>query len=447
MRRREEADCACVHVQGDSVPLDPPARGTTSPTPAPLGLHLAIIEPSYGGQPLQARPPDGRPATLLVAGRRRCSRSTTNSCRPQISGGPYALVREDGGYRRGLDGRLLLKREAKGDLPHVRRRLTADEGAFVVEAARAEAQAAREAIAVGRGVARRSAGAPGSDHGHELRRAPQRCRAFPCRLRPCRRPATDQYLSLVVRVTEGCSWNACTFCRLYSGVSFRVKARVELADHLTTLRDYFGRSLALRRSIFLGDANALCVAPERLLPLLAIVAAAFPGLPLYSFVDAWTGQRRTASDWSACRALGLVRVYVGLESGDPELLAWLGKPGAPDDALRLVRALHEGGLDAGVIVLVGAGGERFAAAHVARTAEVLDAMGLGPRDVVYLSEYVDDPTLAYGRQAARRTGPRTAVSRARTPAARGDHEGGPPLAGPAPRPLRPARVRLLIEPA
>ncbi len=350
--------------------------------------------------PLELVLPDGRSATLLVgAAATVLAVEDTVVSSWDLAGRPYALVREGGSYRRGLDGGLLLKSEAEGDAPRLRRRLTADEGTLVVEAARSEAVAARAALATApaRSEALERLATIAAMDEAALRIDAERFRVVcgPVGILP-----PDQYLALVVRVTEGCSWNACTFCRLYSGIPFHAKAPAELRAHLTALRDYFGRSLALRRSVFLGDANALCLAQERLLPLLETVATAFPGLPLFSFVDAWTGQRRTASDWSACRALGLVRVYVGLESGDPELHSWLGKPGTPEDALRLVRALHEGGLAAGVIVLVGAGGERFAAAHVARTAEVLDAMDLGPSDIVYLSEYVADPSLAFGRDSA-----------------------------------------------
>jgi radical SAM superfamily enzyme YgiQ (UPF0313 family) len=91
---------------------------------------------------------------------------------------------------------------------------------------------------------------------------------------------------------------------------------------------------------------------------------------------------------------------VGLETGDPGLLSWLEKPGRPEHAVELVGALRAGGVAVGVIVLVGAGGERFDQRHVARTADVLSAMRLGPDDMIYFSEYVDDPSLAYGRHAA-----------------------------------------------
>ena len=384
---------------------------------------------------------DGRPATLLLG-----EASTVLSVDDalvsswDLAGRPFFLVRETGSTRRGLDGGLLHKREATAEGPRLRRRLSAAEGEPIVEAARRDAAAALgvvagvavviprdpggtavviprdsgwtgpEESAGGFLVARREE-APRDDTAEAVRRLQAIVGMDAAALRedalrflaasgPVGILPPDQYLSLVVRLTEGCSWNACTFCSLYRDVPFRWKRKAELEAHLAALRAYFGPSIALRRSVFLGDANALCLAHDRLLPLVEAVAARFPGAPLYSFLDAWTGQRRSSAEWRRYARLGLKRVYVGLETGDPGLLAWLEKPGSPRDAVDLVGALHEAGIGAGVIVLLGAGGERFAMAHAARTAETLTAMRLGPDDLVYFSEYVDDPSLAYGRRAA-----------------------------------------------
>jgi hypothetical protein len=346
---------------------------------------------------------DGRPATLLLR-----EDSTVLSVGDglvsswDLGGRPYALVRETGTYRRGLDGGLLWKREATAGAPRLRRRLSASEGEPAVEAARrdaGQALASLEARVIPRDraeAARRLRAVVGMDAAALSEDAAR----FLAACGPVGILPPDQYLALVVRLTEGCSWNACTFCGLYRGLPFRWKGRDELLAHLAALRGYFGPSIALRRSVFLGDANALCLAHDRLLPLVEAVAAAFPGAPLHSFVDAWTGARRSGDAWRRYAALGLRRVYVGLETGDPGLLSWLGKPGSPGDAVDLVGALREAGVAAGVIVLLGAGGERFAEAHVRHTAETLAAMDLGPGDLVYFSEYVDDPALAYGRKAA-----------------------------------------------
>jgi radical SAM superfamily enzyme YgiQ (UPF0313 family) len=352
--------------------------------------------------------PGGRPATLLLGDDSTVlSVDDTFVSSWDLGGRPYALVRETGTYRRGLDGGLLRKREATADGPRLRERFTAAEGEPVVEAARREAEAAARAL--GRPIPGEEQ--PGRWRAEALRRlrsvigmdAPalrDDAARFLAACGPVGILPPDQYLALVVRVTEGCSWNACTFCRLYRDVPFRFKSPDELAAHLAALRAYFGPSIALRRSVFLGDANALCLAHDRLLPLVEAVAGQLPGAPLFAFVDAWTGARKTVAEWRAYAGAGLRRVYVGLETGDPGLLAWLEKPGSPQEAVDLVGALHEAGVATGVIVLLGAGGERFAEAHAVGTAEALSAMRLGPEDLVYFSEYVDEPGLAYGRRAA-----------------------------------------------
>jgi hypothetical protein len=353
---------------------------------------------------------DGRPATLLLG-----EVSTVLSIDDalvsswDLAGRPYALVRETGTYRRGLDGRLLWKREATAQAPRLRRRLSAAEGEPVVEAARRDAEAALGALAGTAPVMPRDTNSTGPEE--SVRRLRQVVALDAASLRedaarflaasgPVGILPPDQYLSLVVRVTEGCSWNACTFCSLYRDIPFRSKRPEELDAHVDALLAYFGPALALRRSVFLGDANALCLAHDRLLPLVERVAARLPGAPISSFLDAWTGRRRSPGEWRSYAALGLKRVYVGLESGDAGLLAWLEKPGSPQDAVDLVGALHEAGIGAALLVLLGAGGERFAEAHAARTAEILSAMRLRPGDLVYFSEYVDDPGLAYGGRAA-----------------------------------------------
>jgi radical SAM superfamily enzyme YgiQ (UPF0313 family) len=151
--------------------------------------------------------------------------------------------------------------------------------------------------------------------------------------------------------------------------------------------------------VFLGDANALCATPDRVLAWLECVRAAFPSAPIASFVDSWTGQRQEHTLWKDCAALGLRRVYIGLESGDPELLSWLSKPGSAEDAVSLVAALHEAGIAVGVIVMLGVGGEQFFQQHVHETATVLRRMHLQASDLLYLSPFVLQQGVEYGRLA------------------------------------------------
>lgn len=239
------------------------------------------------------------------------------------------------------------------------------------------------------------------------------------------RPVTilppDQYLALYLQMTEGCAYDACTFCGFYRDRRFRIKSVDEFRLHILQVRAFIGGGLSLRRSIFLGDANALTIPQADLLPMFDAINAEFSILPpgldaegrtkweashpihfhgIYSFVDAFSMHRKGPEHYADLAGRALRRVYVGLESGDPQLLKFLGKPNRPEDVVELVRDLKAGGIAAGVIVLVGAGGERYQEEHIRETARVLNSMSLDEDDLIYFSELVDYPGSTYSQRAA-----------------------------------------------
>ncbi|HEX6850689.1 MAG TPA: radical SAM protein [Candidatus Polarisedimenticolaceae bacterium] len=210
----------------------------------------------------------------------------------------------------------------------------------------------------------------------------------------------DQYGSVVLQATFGCSWNRCTFCGFYQDRPFRARAPVEFAAHVEAVRGLLGRGAALRKSIFLADGNALLLSRERLEPMLDAAAAAFPGRRVHGFVDVVTGERKPAAEWRALRERGLTRVHVGVETGHAPLLSWMHKPGSPGEAAAFVGELKAAGLSVGLIVMVGAGGDRFAAAHVSETLALLSRLPLGRGDLVYLSPFLEHASSVYATHAA-----------------------------------------------
>ena len=131
----------------------------------------------------------------------------------------------------------------------------------------------------------------------------------------------------------------------------------------------------------------------QLLKLLNVVAEEFDATQeIHSFLDGFSGQKKSAEDFAALAECGLHRVYVGLESGHDPLLAFVNKPGRSADAVAAVRQMKAGGVSAGVIVMLGLGGERFAAGHVRDTVLSVNEMGLGKNDLLYFSEYTPTGT-------------------------------------------------------
>jgi len=230
----------------------------------------------------------------------------------------------------------------------------------------------------------------------------------------------DQYLALVLQATEGCSYNHCAFCGFYRDRAFYIKRLDEFKQHIRDVRSFFGGAITYRKSIFLADANALVIPQSQLVPFFDVINAEFALHPrgldydalkaweaqhpihfdgIYSFIDAFTTRRKSAREFAELAERGLRRVYIGLESGDAELLRFLGKPNTPDDVLQLVCHVKAGGVAVGVVILAGAGGERYSEQHVKHTAELVNMMPLDAGDLVYFSELVDYPGSEYSVRA------------------------------------------------
>ena len=118
-----------------------------------------------------------------------------------------------------------------------------------------------------------------------------------------------------------------------------------------------------------------------------------------AFLDAFTGTRKSEEDYRALAELGLRRVYIGLESGHDPLLEFVRKPGHAQDAIDTVETIKAAGINVGLIVMIGLGGDRFAVGHVADTIAVLNRMPLGEDDLIYFSDLVEEPNTLYPQLA------------------------------------------------
>jgi radical SAM superfamily enzyme YgiQ (UPF0313 family) len=334
-----------------------------------------------------------------------------------LGGRLYSLWRSGHTYRRGLNGRILHKWRADGagdQNPYDARERVHVEGVEADAVVQDAADGLRVVIAAVACDPSGWADAAGRHPDASVVALFERCARFDAAA--AREDATrfarvfspvgilppDQYLSIVVQATEGCSFGTCTFCDLYHG-RYRVKPADEFAQHARAVRDYLGESASLRgRSVFLGAANALAVPMPRLVEIFDVLGSVFdaPRRPVHAFVDGFTGVRKTAEDYGHLREMGLARVYVGLESGHDPLLAFVRKPASRDQAVDAVRTIRAAGVSVGVIVMVGLGGRRFAPGHVADTIAAVNAMSLGPDDLLFFSDLVEVPGTAYPQAAA-----------------------------------------------
>jgi hypothetical protein len=309
-------------------------------------------------------------------------------------------------YRRGLNGRIIAKWRLPGN-ERERYWLPPDEALQIEERARqrvADLYAALQANTAHLKTPLSPQGMTGFERAIAFDAA--RSQADAARYLQVYKPVgilpPDQYMAVVLQVTEGCAFNTCTFCNFYKERPFHIKAPEELRAHAQAVRDFLGEGLNLRRTIFLGDANALIVPMPKLLPLIDVIhdvynVEALGGI--YAFLDGFSGEKKSEEDYRALAARGLTRIYVGMESGSDALLKFLKKPGSAEDVVQAINSMKAGGLAVGVIVLLGAGGHQYAKAHVAETIVALNRMSLDMDDIIYFSELVVSEGLEYAEDA------------------------------------------------
>lgn len=213
----------------------------------------------------------------------------------------------------------------------------------------------------------------------------------------------DQYHSLVIQVTEGCSYNRCLFCDFYRHRPFKIKSDTELAIHLAKIQAFFGERLLDMDEVFLGDGNALVVPTQRLLSMIGMIRSTlgerFPSIS--TFVDTFTLEKKTESDLALLHQSGLNTAYIGFETGFDELRRLLQKPGSANEAAEAVRLLKAAGWRVAIILLMNLGSREMAARHLEETIRSLTPLQLTKSDLIYLSPFVEPSNSPYLTAAPR----------------------------------------------
>lgn len=196
---------------------------------------------------------------------------------------------------------------------------------------------------------------------------------FPIRyVDPVYRPPSEAD-SLILPVTDGCSWNRCTFCEMYTAPQKKFRARDE-AETLETIRacgERFGSGV---QRVFLSDGDALVLPTRRLLNVLEAIRKHLPAVRrISSYCLPRNLRKKSVAELKELADAGLALAYIGAESGDDEVLARVSKGETFETTCDALLKLGEAGIKRSVMILNGLGGRALweqHAEHSARLANV-----------------------------------------------------------------------------
>lgn len=197
---------------------------------------------------------------------------------------------------------------------------------------------------------------------------------------PIYRPPSEAY-SLLIQASVGCSAAAagrcyfctsCVFDKTVPEKRFRIRPRAEVVEDIRIARDLYGEGVT---KIFLLDSNAMVIkTPD----LLKIVEACYQNFPRLKQVSCYAccGDilRKSDGELSQLRKAGLDLVFLGLESGDQQVLDLMNKGATVQDQVDSVVKANRAGMRTSITVILGLGGRKLSHQHAEKTGRAISAM-------------------------------------------------------------------------
>ena len=186
--------------------------------------------------------------------------------------------------------------------------------------------------------------------------------------------------SIILQVTTGCSHNKCTFCGAYKEKRFSIKDDRIILEDLNFASTYCRN----QNKVFLADGDVLTVPFKRLEQIFLSVRENLPWVRRISlYGNGRSVIRKKRDELIRLKQLGLDRIYLGLESGDDDILKEVHKGETSESMIEAAQRVAEAGIFLSVTVLLGLGQYENSVRHAIKTADVLNRMS--PQQIAALT--------------------------------------------------------------
>jgi len=193
---------------------------------------------------------------------------------------------------------------------------------------------------------------------------------FPSYIEPLYRPPSEAN-SLILQVTNGCSWNKCTFCDMYTAPQkkFHLKPQEQIETELSAI----AHSKQSIRRIFLADGDAMTLSFRRLTDIMRAINQYLPDVQrVSSYCLPRNLKNKTVEELRELHSMGLSLVYIGCETGDDEILEKINKGETYQSSLSALQKTQQAGIRRSVMILNGLGGKKYSEQHAINSARLMN---------------------------------------------------------------------------
>lgn len=185
---------------------------------------------------------------------------------------------------------------------------------------------------------------------------------------PLFRPPAEAH-SAIIQATLGCSWNRCAFCEMYYSKKFKVRAFDELKPEIEALSQIYPEA----RKVFIADGNAFVMSASKLIPILEEINKNFGRIQrVSSYAMPRHIMSKTDEELKKLRELGLKLLYIGIETGDDELLQLINKGETATSTVEGILKAHQAGIETSIMIINGLGGKKYSQQHAENSAKIIN---------------------------------------------------------------------------
>lgn len=189
-------------------------------------------------------------------------------------------------------------------------------------------------------------------------------------IEPVFRPPSEAH-SLILQVTNGCSWNNCTFCEMYTQDQKKFRATSE--EQVTQDIIKAANSGIPFEKVFLADGDAMVLSTRRLEAILNLIKLKIPTVKrVSSYCLPRNIKKKSAEDLAMLNKLGLDILYVGCESGDDDVLKAVSKGETYQSQKDALLKIKQAGIKSSVMILNGLGGPKYSEQHALNSARLMN---------------------------------------------------------------------------
>lgn len=175
--------------------------------------------------------------------------------------------------------------------------------------------------------------------------------------------------SLIIQATIGCSHNKCTFCDMYKAKKFRMRSLEDIFEDLKWARSRYNYI----EKIFLADGDALIMPTNKLVTILEEIKMLFPECKRVSiYASPKSILLKKEEDLSLLKEKGLHMVYLGIESGDEEVLTRVNKGATPTELISAGQRVKGCGIKLSCTLISGLAGKENWKNHAKNSARVIN---------------------------------------------------------------------------